>query len=67
EEVIIVIQVNGKVRDNLVIQKDIVSSEKDIENLVMGSEKVQKFVAGKKIVKNIYIPGKIFNIVTEPN
>ncbi|MDO8570169.1 MAG: leucine--tRNA ligase [Candidatus Daviesbacteria bacterium] len=65
EEIIIVVSVDGKVRDNLVIQKDMVDNRKDIENLVMASSKVQKFVAGKEIVKNIYIPGKIFNIVTE--
>ena len=61
------VQVNGRVRDNLVIQKDIVTSQKDIENLATASEKVQKFMAGKKIVKIIYVSGKIINFVIDAN
>ena len=63
EKITIVVQVNGKVRDNLLIDKDILNSESDIKKLALESPKVQKFLAGKSPKKTIYIPGKILSIV----
>ncbi len=63
EEITIVVQVNGKVRDNLVIQKDIINNNKDIEKLAKESPKIQKYILEKEILKVIYVPGKIINLV----
>ena len=57
----IVIQVNGKVRENILVDKNI--GEEDIKKLAIESQKVQKFITGKEIKKTIYVPGKILNIV----
>jgi leucyl-tRNA synthetase len=63
EEALVVVQVNGKVRDNLMIQKDIVNNKEVVEKMARESLKVQKFIGMKKVVKTIYIPGKVLNLV----
>ncbi|TSC90835.1 MAG: leucyl-tRNA synthetase [Parcubacteria group bacterium Gr01-1014_2] len=63
EEMIdLVIQVNGKVRDTIRIQRDL--PEKEARDLALKSEKIKKHIAGKEIKKFIYILGKLVNFVT---
>ena len=57
----LVLQVNGKVRDMLPAQIGI--SKDDAEKLAFSSEKVQKFVDGKEVIKVIVVPNKLVNIV----
>ncbi len=55
------VQVNGKVRDELVIEK---TTPKDaIEKMARESVKVALFLQGKQVKKVIYVPEKIINIV----
>ncbi len=61
DEAIIVIQINGKVRDQLKISLDI--SEEEVVKLAHASQKASKFLEGQTIKKTIYIPGKVLNIV----
>jgi leucyl-tRNA synthetase len=61
EEVLIVVQINGKLRDKLMVVSD--SSEEIIRKKAMELPKVQKWIAGKKIDNMIYVPGKLVNIV----
>lgn len=61
EIVTIVIQVNGKVRANIKLNKN--STQKDVEAAAFAEENVKKFVGSEKPKKVIYIPGKILNIV----
>jgi len=63
EEVNIVVQINGKVRETLKIQKDIVSDSKVVEKMAIESLKVQRSLNGVSPKKIIYIPGKIISIV----
>jgi leucyl-tRNA synthetase len=56
----IVVQVNGKVRDKLVVPTGIAKDE--LEKLALASAKVQEFTAGKQIKKIIIVPGKLVNI-----
>ncbi len=60
EESTVVIQVNGKVRDQFVLPKNV--SEKEVVEKAKSSEKVKKFLTGE-IKKTIFVPGKILNIV----
>ena len=60
EEGVIVIQVNGKVRDQFVLSKTV--DEKTVLEKAKASEKVKKFITGE-IQKTIFVPGKILNIV----
>jgi len=63
EEVTLVIQVNGKVRDKLVVPAGL--GEKDLEARALESEIVQEWVKGKKVVKVVVARGKLVNIVVE--
>ncbi len=60
DEVIIVIQVNGKVRDQIVMPKNV--DEKTVLERAKSLEKVNKFLIGE-IRKVIFVPGRILNIV----
>ncbi len=61
EEFELVIQVNGKVRDKLLVPSDI--SEEIVKEKVLTSEKINKWLAGKQPQKVIYVKGKLVNIV----
>ena len=61
EEVEIVLQVNGKVRDKLMIQKD--ADKGTVEALALESEKGKNFTEGLTIRKVIVVPGRLVNIV----
>ena len=60
EEGVIVVQVNGKVRDQFVLPKNV--DERIVMEKAKASEKVSKFLTGD-IKKIIFVPGKILNIV----
>ena len=57
------IQVNGKLRSELLIQKDLISNKEVVEKMAIEDEKVRKFLDGKAVKKIVYIPGKIINLV----
>lgn len=61
EEIILVVQVNGKVRDRISVPADI--SGEEMEKVALSSEKVKKYTAGKRIAKVIVVPGKLVNVV----
>ncbi|MFH1890472.1 MAG: leucine--tRNA ligase [Candidatus Kuenenbacteria bacterium] len=61
EEIQLVIQVNGKVRDKTTVPADI--SEENAKQKALESEKVHKWLEGKKPKKIIYIKGKLVSIV----
>jgi leucyl-tRNA synthetase len=61
ETVEIVAQVNGKVRDRISVSAD--TSESELERLVLESEKIRAYLAGKEPKKVIVIRGKLVNIV----
>jgi len=62
ELVTVAIQVNGKVRDSLLVSADV--TEKELMVMAQDSEKVQKYLLGKEILKQFYVKGKILSIVT---
>jgi len=57
----LVVQVNGKVRDHLSVPAG--ASEEKARELALASEKVQRSIASQSIVKVIYVPDKLLNIV----
>jgi leucyl-tRNA synthetase len=61
EEITLVIQVNGKLRDR--IQAPAGIGEEDAKRLALASEHVEKQLAGAEPRKVIYVPGKLVNIV----
>ncbi len=60
-EITLAVQVNGKLRDTITMAADI--SEDDAKQLVMASEKIQKWLEGKEPKKIIYVKGKLISIV----
>lgn len=61
DTVTVAVQVNGKVRDEILVNRD--SQEKEVLELAKGSQKVQKYLEGKEIKKVIYIKAKLLSIV----
>ena len=59
----LVVQVNGKVRGELTVPKDI--DEKSALELVRGSEQISKWQSGGEIIKVIFVPGRLINIVVK--
>ena len=55
------IQFNGKLRTTIKIAKDL--PKEGVEKEVKANERVQSLLEGKEIVKEIYVPNKIYNIV----
>ena len=65
DEVEIVLQINGKIRDHISVPTEITKAE--LEVLAQEQEKVKKHLAGKTIIKVIAVPGKLVNIVVKEN
>ena len=61
DEIEIVVQVNGKLRDKTTINKD--ASEQDIKDQCQNLEKIKPFIDGLTIRKIIVVPGKLVNLV----
>jgi len=61
EELQIPVQVNGKLRSRITVPAD--ATEDFVVARALADEKVQSFIAGKAIVKKIFVPGKLVNIV----
>ena len=61
EELEIPVQVNGKLRSVIVVPAD--ASEALVLERALADEKVKAAIAGKRIVKKIFVPGKLVNIV----
>jgi len=67
EEALVVIQVNGKVRSQLTLPHDQISNQQQVSDAAKSIPQIQKYLEGKEIVKEIYIPGKILNLVVNQN
>jgi leucyl-tRNA synthetase len=63
DEVTIVVQVNGKIRDSFVVPSG--TSKEEIEAGGIALPGIQKWIEGKEIVKVITVPGKLVNIVVK--
>ena len=62
-EIEIVLQINGKVRDKMVVAKD--APREALESAARAHEKFAAQLAGKEIVKVIAVPGKLVNFVVK--
>ena len=59
----LIIQINGKVRDKMEVEADI--SEEKAKELSLSREKIKKWIYKEKIQKVIFVPGKLINIVVK--
>ena len=61
DEITVVVQINGKIRDKLVVANG--TSKEELEKLALSSEKVIANLAGKEPKKVIVVPNKLVSIV----
>jgi leucyl-tRNA synthetase len=62
-DVLVMIAINGKVRSELKIKTDEIDNKKLVLNLAKKDEKIIKWIGSRKMIKEIYIPGKMTNFV----
>ena len=61
DELLIVVQVNGKLRSKLQVAAS--AAQADVTAMALADPKIQLFTEGKEPRKVIYVPGKLVNIV----
>jgi leucyl-tRNA synthetase len=61
EEITLVVQINGKLRDRIEVRADI--TEEAAKELALSSERVRPHVEGREIRKSVYVPGRLVNLV----
>jgi leucyl-tRNA synthetase len=61
DTVVIAVQVNGKLRAQIEVAAP--PDEQRVLEAVFNNDKVLGYVSGKEIVKKIYVPGKLVNVV----
>ena len=63
EEITLVVQINGKMRDRLIVPASI--TEDEARNLALERQKVKAYTENKTIIKLIYVPKRLINLVVE--
>ncbi|MEG0397805.1 MAG: class I tRNA ligase family protein, partial [Cetobacterium sp.] len=63
DEIVVAVQVNGKVRGSVEVDRNI--SKEELEELALNIENVKKHLEDKTVAKVIIVPGKIVNIVVK--
>jgi leucyl-tRNA synthetase len=61
EEITLVVQVNGKLRDRLQAPADI--TEERAKELALASARVRAHTDGRQLLRVIYVPGRLVNVV----
>jgi leucyl-tRNA synthetase len=64
DTVVIAVQVNGKLRGQVEVAAP--ADEQKVWDAVGANDRIQAWVTGKQLVKKIYVPGKLVNIVIKP-
>jgi leucyl-tRNA synthetase len=63
QNIILIVQINGKVRDKIEVESDI--TQKEAEKIVLKSEKIKNWIKdAKEIEKVVFVAGKLINLVT---
>ena len=57
----IAIQINGKTKEIMEIDDSL--KKEDVLVIIKNNDKIKKVIVGKKILREIYVPGKIVNLV----
>jgi leucyl-tRNA synthetase len=63
EEIEMIVQVNGKLRDKVKVSKTI--SESNLLSHITALPKVAETLTGKTVIKSIVVPGKLVNLVVK--
>ena len=63
EEIPLIVQVNGKTRDKVVVAASV--SEEEARELALAQKRIKPYTEGKQIIKMIYVPKRLINIVVK--
>ncbi|MBU1085537.1 class I tRNA ligase family protein, partial [Patescibacteria group bacterium] len=63
DQVTVVVQVNGKLRGQMEVSQEESRDKEKIIKMAREDERVKKYIEGKKIIKQIFVPGKLVNLV----
>lgn len=63
--VTVIVQVNGKLRGTLILNSNQSKSKEEIEKLARKDENVAKWLKDKKIIRTVFVPGKLVNFVVD--
>jgi leucyl-tRNA synthetase len=63
EQLLIVVQVNGKVRGKITVPAD--TTQESIETCALSDSRVMSFLDGKSVRRIVYVPRRLVNIVVE--
>ena len=61
EEITLVVQVNGKLRDRLQVPTDV--TEERAKELALASARVRAHTDGRQMLRVVYVPGRLVNVV----
>ncbi|MBF8258195.1 MAG: leucyl-tRNA synthetase [Actinobacteria bacterium] len=62
EEILVVVQINGKLRSRITADAD--ATEEEIRSMVLNDPRVREYTEGKTLKKLVYVPRKLVSIVT---
>jgi leucyl-tRNA synthetase len=62
EEVVIIVQVDGRVRSRLTV--DVTAADGEIQDKALADEKVRPWLDGRQVAKVVVVPGRLVNVVT---
>ena len=65
DKVTVIVQVNGKLRAQMEVSREDGEDKKAMIGMARENEQVKKFVEGKKIIKEVFVPGKLVNLVVK--
>jgi len=63
EEITLVVQVNGKLRDRVTVPASI--TEAEARQISLERQRVKAYLEGKEIINMIYVPGRLINLVVK--
>ena len=63
DEIEIVLQINGRIRDKIKISPDLTRDE--MVELAVSNDKIKELTEGKQIIKCIAVPKKLINVVVK--
>jgi len=61
EDILMIVQINGKLRDKIEMKSGL--DQKEVEKIVLSSEKIKALIVNQEIKKTVFVPNKLINIV----
>ena len=59
----VVVQINGKVKDKIMVAAD--ADKTELEKIALDNEKIKRLLEGRSVVKVVAVPGRLINVVVK--